>query len=184
MDRHWMLTSTTYGTWLPGDERCFVGGTRDVHHNRIPNNTPGTAYAQPIPPLHDWARRAMRGTAVLLSKPQAMLLLVQFQETAEFRQWVLQAVAIMANHFHLIVSVAGDPDPAFLLQSFKQNGSRMLNLHYPKPRGGTWWTVSGSKRKLPDDRALSEGISYLERQWKPLVIWTASKGLIVGERGT
>jgi len=184
MDRHWLLTSTTYGTWLPGDDRCFVGGTRDVHGNRILNNVHGTAYAPPIPPLHEFARKAMRGEPVLLTTAQALLLLTQFQETAEFRQWVLQAVAIMANHFHVVVSVPGDPDPAFLLQSFKQNASRILNLHYPRPQSGTWWTASGSKRKLPDDKALSSGILYLEGQWKPLLIWTATKGLIVGERGT
>ncbi len=23
--RHWLLTSTTYGTWLPGDSRGVVG---------------------------------------------------------------------------------------------------------------------------------------------------------------
>jgi len=24
MERHWFLTWTTYGTWLPGDDRGFV----------------------------------------------------------------------------------------------------------------------------------------------------------------
>jgi len=32
-DRHWLLTWTTYGTWLPGDARGFVSpiptGVRD-----------------------------------------------------------------------------------------------------------------------------------------------------------
>jgi hypothetical protein len=29
MDRFWLLTWTTYGTWLPGDERGFVSEVRD-----------------------------------------------------------------------------------------------------------------------------------------------------------
>ena len=29
MDRHWFLTWTTYGSWLPGDPRGFVSQLRD-----------------------------------------------------------------------------------------------------------------------------------------------------------
>ena len=61
MDRHWLLTSTTYGTWLPGDRRCFVGGTRDMNGSRVLNNVSDTPYHKPIPPLYDFARTAMKG---------------------------------------------------------------------------------------------------------------------------
>ena len=29
IDRNWFLTWTTYGTWLPGDPRGFVGSLRN-----------------------------------------------------------------------------------------------------------------------------------------------------------
>ena len=29
MDRYWLLTWTTYGTWLPGDARGFVSNVAD-----------------------------------------------------------------------------------------------------------------------------------------------------------
>jgi hypothetical protein len=29
MDRYWLLTSTTYDTWLPGDERGSVTRVKD-----------------------------------------------------------------------------------------------------------------------------------------------------------
>ncbi len=29
MDRHWLVTSTTYGTWTPGDDSGFVSRVRD-----------------------------------------------------------------------------------------------------------------------------------------------------------
>jgi hypothetical protein len=57
MDRTWLLTSTTYGTWLPGDPRQFVGGTRAADGSKVLNNGPGAPYALAIPPLHDYARR-------------------------------------------------------------------------------------------------------------------------------
>ena len=45
----WLLTSTTYGTWLPGDARGFVGRVwaertddPDAHATRLTHDTVGT----------------------------------------------------------------------------------------------------------------------------------------------
>jgi len=115
----------------------------------------------------------MKGEPILLQTAQAPLLLEQFQETARYRGWQLLAVAIMANHIHVVVGVPGDPEPSFLLQSFKEYGSRKLNRTYGKPSNGAWWTESGSKRKLPDDAAVAAVVAYVEQQAFPLLIWPA-----------
>ncbi len=50
MFRHWLMTSTFYGTWLPGDRRGFVGRVRDARPEdpptaiRIEHDVPGTPY--------------------------------------------------------------------------------------------------------------------------------------------
>src|SRR5690349_21194983 len=44
MDRVWHLTWTTYGTWLPGDERGFVSNVRDGDGPEVKHNTPATPY--------------------------------------------------------------------------------------------------------------------------------------------
>jgi REP element-mobilizing transposase RayT len=49
----------------------------------------------------------------------AEALLTQFQETARIRGWELRAVAIMFNHFHIVVGVPGDPKPSKILGDFK-----------------------------------------------------------------
>jgi hypothetical protein len=55
----WLLTSTTYGTWLPGDERGFVGRVRDVRVGdeisdaRIEHDRVGTQYDAAIPKLRE-----------------------------------------------------------------------------------------------------------------------------------
>lgn len=41
-DRHWLLTSTTYGTWLPGEERGFVGAVDSEHGGYEVHNVYGT----------------------------------------------------------------------------------------------------------------------------------------------
>ena len=83
----------------------------------------------------------------------------------------LLAAAVMANHVHLVVGVVGDPDPERILHSFKSYASRVLNKQWQRPRNGTWWTSSGSKRKLPSERAVTGAVRYVLDQKHPLVVW-------------
>jgi REP element-mobilizing transposase RayT len=99
--------------------------------------------------------------------------MAQFHETSAFRKWSNLAVAIMPNHFHIVVGVQGDPDPSNVLRDFKSYGSRVLNRRWGKPKSGTWWTESGSKRKLRDDSAVRMAIGYVRDQPNPLLVWLA-----------
>ena len=181
MDRVWLLTWTTYGQWLPGDARGFVGDTRTPTWDKITHNAPGTPYDSDRPALAAYCRSIMKGPPLLLTADHAPPLLNQFRETANYRGWQLLAAAVMTNHVHLVVGVPGDPEPETLLQAFKAYASRRLNGLSGKPPGGTWWTESGSKRKLPDDRAEAAGIGYVKQQPFALLVWTAGES---GERGT
>ena len=44
MDRYWLLTWTTYGTWLPGDQRGFVSNVPNGSGPEVRHNIPGTPY--------------------------------------------------------------------------------------------------------------------------------------------
>jgi REP element-mobilizing transposase RayT len=203
----WLLTWTTYGTWLPGDERGFVGYVREkpadwrprldtetqpgdaqraddasrrVSHTpdpsrRVIHNIPGTPYDGSIPALKRYAESQMKGEPIWLTRTQAEVFLAESQRTAEYRHWQLLAVAVMANHVHLVVVVAGDIPGERLLQEFKSYGSRALNRQFGKPTLGTWWTKSGSTRLLPNDRAVHAAIEYVRNQQRPLVVWIAGK---------
>jgi REP element-mobilizing transposase RayT len=173
MDRVWLLTWTTYGTWLSGDERGFVGRVRDDSGNSVIHNEPDTPCDAKQRGLRNYMQERMAGPVVLLSRNHAAPLLEQFQETARFRKWNLLACAIMANHIHMVVGVVGDPEPDTLLRDFKSYGSRRLNGDFTKPLSGTWWTSSGSTRKLPDDAAVLAAVKYVQNQSRPLLIWTA-----------
>ena len=173
--RHWLLTWTTYGSWLPGDERGSITAVRPHFASgpRIHQNLPGTPYAETMPGLRAAAVERMHGPPILLGSEQAEALLKQFRETAGHRGWDLDAVAVMANHVHLVITVDGDPEPSMLLRDFKSYGSRALNLRWGKPVNGTRWTDGGSKRKLPDEDARQAAIAYLKNQEYPLIIWSA-----------
>ena len=176
--RYWLLTSTTYGTWLPGDARGSVTSVRDRRAsdaagcNRLEHRCPGDAYEPPMKGLRQSALATMRAEPVWLDGPHAQTLLYQFQETAEHRGWALLAASVMANHFHLVVRVTNDPEPRRVLADFKAYGSRSLNRRFGEPASGDWWTSGGSKRKLPDEAAVLAAVNYvLHRQPNPLVTW-------------
>ena len=173
MDRYWFLTSTTYGSWLPGDERGFVSSWRDQSGQRVIHNIPGTPYDADMPALERNAEQLLKGDPIRFTLAQAEALLEQFLETAGYRKWQLLAAGIMANHVHLVVGVPGDPDPKKVLGDFKSYGSRVLNGRWGTPGSGTWWTHKGSKRKLSDEDAVLAAVNYVLHQEYPLVIWTA-----------
>jgi hypothetical protein len=172
-DRYWLLNWTTYGSWLPGDPRGSVTTVRSGPGSgpRRRHNLPGTPHEAPMPRLQRAAQAELKGPPIFLATDQANVLLAQFHETAAIRKWLLIAVAIMRNHAHVEVGVPGDPDPEVLLRDFKAYGSRALNKQWPRPASDTWWTESGSKRKLKDDEAILGAARYIRDQEFPLVVW-------------
>ncbi len=171
-DRYWLLTWTMYGNRLAGDNRGFVSNVRDGDGPEVRHNIPGTEFDTDMPRLEAYIRSKMKGPPVRLNAAQAEDLLEQFFETADYRNWQLLAVAIMSEHCHVVIGVPGDPEPSDLLRDLKSYGSRRLNKNHNRPEGGTWWTDSGSKRKLADEEAILNAIQYTMDQEFPLVVWT------------
>jgi REP element-mobilizing transposase RayT len=121
----------------------------------------------------------MKGPPIYLDLEKAEITLSQFRETASYRGWTLYAVAIMANHFHIVLSVNDDPEPRKILADFKAYASRTLNGKYGKPSSETWWTTNGSKRKLKSDDALRMAVQYVLKQPHPLVVWSLENGRLI-----
>ena len=171
--RHWLLTWRTYGTWLPGDERGFVDPIVMSNGERVIHNNPGEPMDADCPALRRYSRGIMAGEPVLLRPQYAVELFSQFRETARYRAWDILAVAILANHVHLVVRVAGDPDGAEILRDFKGYASRRLNLTFGKCPNGSWWSESGSRRILKDDGAIAAAIRYVSQQAGAFLVWVA-----------
>ena len=176
MDRYWLLSSTTYGNWLPGDSRGFVSNVRDGPGPEVRHNAPGEVIDADMPGLERAAHAALKCPPIRLTLEQARAVLNQFRETAAYRGWLLLAAAVMANHFHAVVGVEGDPEPSDLLRDLKSYAGRVLNKRWGKPASGTWWTESGSKQKV---RNLLGAVEYVRDQPFALAVYVAESG----ERG-
>jgi REP element-mobilizing transposase RayT len=174
LQRYWLITSTTYGTWLPGDDRAFVSNVRvDDQEHEVRHNRTGQEYDRNMRRLEEHARSNLGADPVILNRSQAQILVEQFQETCRIRQWQLFAVAVMRTHFHAVVGVTDDPDPEDILRDLKSYGSRAMNKRFGKPSAPRWWTESGSKRKLGTLEATIAAVRYVQQQPNPLIIWTA-----------
>jgi REP element-mobilizing transposase RayT len=171
--RYWLLTSTTYGSWLPGDQRGFVSKITHATGDRVVHNVPGTPYDADMPRLEAAAKKLLKCSPIRLRVEHAEALRDQFFETASIRGWRLLAMAIMTNHFHVVVGAADAIEPEKLLGDLKSYGSRILNRRWGKPASDTWWTSSGSKRHLNDETSMIAAVRYVERQEFPLVVWVS-----------
>jgi hypothetical protein len=182
---YWLVGSTFYGQWLPGDERGFVTNVRDRRADepdsaaRFEHSGSGDAYDTSMPGLESASRERLRSPPVALGLPEAEQLFGQFKETTGHRGWVLEAVSVMFNHFHLVVEAPAKVDKAILLRDFKSYGSRRLNRHFGLRESGTWWTESGSARVVEN---LAAAIFYVcHRQPSPLLVWSRLRGRIAIE---
>jgi REP element-mobilizing transposase RayT len=178
---HGLFTSTTYGTWLPGDSRGSVTSVRDYRStdpatsSRLEHDEVGEPWEPPIAGLQQNATRLLKQSAVSFTSAEATIVIRQFQETCAYRGWNLIACSVMYNHFHAVVGFREPTCFDRVLGDLKAYASRALTRNAGCKQH--WWTQNGSKRTLPDERAVRAAIHYvLYRQPNPLARWSIDYG--------
>ena len=150
----YFLTWTTYGTWLPGDDRGWV----DKHHN------PSQPVIRPPDRATEMAARSrMAEESARLDGPATAAVSESLRETCRYRGWRLHALSVQSSHVHVVVS-AGEARPERVLQALKAYASRALARLPSLSRRQHWWTEGGSKRFLNDQRSFEAAVAYVERQ--------------------
>ena len=138
-------TWTTYGTWLPGDERgWFAAGKGIQPADRMRRLT---------------AALSMTESAITLDTPQRRLVEEVITKHCAIRGWSLHAVNCRSNHVHVVVS-ANDRAIEVPREQFKSWSTRKL-----KESAGAacrqWWSERGWDLYLDDERALHDAILYV-----------------------
>src|SRR5271157_6252830 len=153
----YFLTWTTYGSWLPGDERGWVA-------------KPGE-FLPPDAHLEQASRSLMTEPPLILDSTQRELVENTIADHCRHRGWHLHAVACRTNHVHVVVTAPGRV-PEDVMDQFKAWCTRRLKepLESSQPRTvrANWWTQRGSKRWLNDHESLAIAMEYvLEFQDRP-----------------
>ena len=175
--KHWLLTWTCHGQWLPGDRRGFVGHVRQADGTRTIHNRYGTPCDADMPALEEYIRQRMAGPPVTLSRHDAETVMAQMRETAEAKAWRLEAASVAFNHVHVVVGLGNEEDSRVAMTQLKAWGTRALKRTRPMPAGGSFWTAKGSRRCLTDAHAIRAAVRYVaEKQKNALAVWRAEEG--------
>lgn len=144
-----LLTWTTYGTWLPGDERGWVWK--------------GKGFQQPDPILRQAAHDRMTEPECTLDDEQRDLVEKTIKDHCRIRKWHLHAVNCRTKHVHVVVSAHRDPED--IRDQFKAWCTRKLKelqRRRREPVRENWWTERGSQRYLGDEESLEAAIRYVQ----------------------
>jgi hypothetical protein len=143
------LTWTTYGTWLPGDERGWVWK--------------GKGFQPADSAKRRLAQRRMTEAECALDEEQRTLVERTIKDHCDIRGWQLHAINCRTRHVHVVVSA--DREPEDIRDQFKAWCTRKLNelqrSRNAQPRD-KWWTERGSQRFLGDEESLEAAIHYVQ----------------------
>lgn len=140
----YMLTWTTYGSWLQGDRRGYVKDGMILPANEA---------------LHRANRASMSGPAVNLPARQRRIVEGALHEEGGALGQEVYAVTVGRAHVHLVVA-SGDLDAGKAVSHYK-NAARLA----VQGEGftGRLWTLGYSKRYCFDEQQLHAMIEYVNR---------------------
>jgi REP element-mobilizing transposase RayT len=147
-----LLTWTTYGTWLPGDARGWTDKKKGKRE-RSPRREAD-------------ARRRMTESRCLLSDDERNVVETTVADHCRKKRWELFAVNCRTNHVHVVV--AGSFAPKKIREQLMAWCTRKLKElqeqagRTPEEIRENWWTELGSERFLNDEDALEAAILYVK----------------------
>jgi hypothetical protein len=129
----YLLTFSTYGTWLHGDAR----GSH--HHRQTTYGVPGVA---PSAALRAAEERHMRSPPAALDRAAREIAERVAAEVCEHRGWVLLAVNARTTHIRYVISAPTDPERVLLV--LEAWTTRRLVEAELIPEGTKPWSRHGS----------------------------------------
>ena len=140
----YFLTWTTYGSWLPGDQRGW-------------QSKDDVGVQPPSRRFESTAKGRMKEGPFLLTKKDRCAVADTVKSHCQIRGWLLHAVNARSNHVHVVVSATCDPDT--IVEQFKAWSSRKLKSdHSVRKR---FWTEGSSKRWINHEDDLDSAIEYV-----------------------
>lgn len=154
----YLLTWTTYGTWLHGDAR----GSVDREHNQF-----GHPRAEPRLPREAARREQLKGEPVSLDAAARQVVQDTIRRHCGIRMWRLLECNVRTNHAHVIVAAAAEPD--VVMEQFKAWCTRLLRDGGLVGPDQKVWTEGGSTRYLWDERSLEAARRYVREGQGPKI---------------
>ena len=141
----YLITITTYGTWVHGDERGSV--KRKGQFVNFDSN------------LKKREERSLKHPPIVFTNDQRAIVERTIREVCEYRHWELLALNVRTNHVHAVVS-AGDSAEK-IMNSLKSYATRRLREAGELVEVQKIWTKHGSTRPINGEVSLRNTIHYV-----------------------
>ncbi|MFN0096873.1 MAG: hypothetical protein ACKVVT_19105 [Dehalococcoidia bacterium] len=153
----YLLTWTSYATWLPGDARGAVDDGQTVFgEERVSPNSQRVAFLE-----------AKSGPRVEISSQMRWVIDGAIRRLVDARGWTLFALNIRTTHVHAVV--AAEVRAEIVLVALKAAATRSLRAATLVAAESRVWTKHGSTRYLWDDDQMTRAVDYVvNRQGAPL----------------
>ena len=152
----YLLTSTTYGSWLHGDER----GSVDDERNEF-----ATMRIMRFPLLKTVRGNALVQPPMYFNTKMIRVVDSAIKEVCAFREWLLHALSVRTNHIHAVVFGAVEPER--ILGDFKRYATRALRRDSLVGPSRRVWTEGGSTRYLWKKESVTRAMNYVLREQGP-----------------
>ena len=138
-----MITWTTYGTWLQGDERGYVKNGKTYQGNKA---------------LKQRNKNLQSQDMVKLSRKQQQIVQKAVTEEAELQNQHIYALSVQSNHVHIVVEFTHQPISK-IVAYYKKAARLALKA---EGHNGKLWTKGYDKRFCFDRTALEQRIKYVQ----------------------
>lgn len=163
MVKHWLVTWTTYATWLPGDPRGFRTWRAREY---VP---PPQRYAVGDEAMYESvgyqcrhaAAQATAGPAVQLSAEQRRTVLTATVHELAWTPLEPTILAVEAVHVHLLAEF-GEASIRRVVGRLKSAATRALKEHGSQPTK-RFWAKGCHMRSFSDETAIHRAFEYVQR---------------------
>jgi REP element-mobilizing transposase RayT len=154
----YMLTWTTYGTWLHGDARGSWNAKANADRDHF------------VPPdlrFENYRKSQLKAPPLLLDAAMRRIVREAIEDQCAYSGWELMALNVRTNHVHPVLPTVAKS--ASMLQQLKARATRLLRENRLLETDRPVWTTGGSTTLVFSQRQLTEVIHYVKhRQGKPL----------------
>ena len=140
----YFITWTTYGTWMPGDERGWWREGEFHQRNDL---------------MREMSASDMKEPSFTLSPDQRGIVEDTLTRHCEIRSWTLHAANARTNHVHIVVTARNYYQPKTVRDQFKAWCTRRLQPTNPNRK--RFWTEGGSCRWIKQQDDLQSAIIYV-----------------------
>jgi REP element-mobilizing transposase RayT len=139
----YLLSWTTYATWLHGAEK-----------GSVQKGVPGIQ--APDPEAEEQIRRGLPEPPFVMNDEQRRIVEQAIVDHCAIRGWTLHALNVRTNHVHVVVTASCRPEK--VMQELKSWATRRLK---PTVRRKRYWTEHGSTKWINDQPYLRNAIIYV-----------------------